>query len=139
LTFDDLAHPERGGRIEILLTNTPGRMFDNITIDGLGRLLIQEDTGNNPWVSKIWLYSIDTRALIEIAHHDPELFQPGLNPARFITQDEESSGIVDAHDVLGQGWFIFAVQVHKENSDPELVEGGQLAAMYVDPRIGKKK
>jgi hypothetical protein len=41
--------------------------------------------------------------------------------------------------VLGQGWFIFAVQVHKESSDPELVEGGQLAAMYVDPRIGTKK
>ena len=138
LTFDDLSHPERGGRIEILLTNTPGRMFDNITIDRLGRLLLQEDTGNNPWVSKIWLYSIDTDQLIEIVHHDPELFQPGLNPARFITQDEESSGIIDAHDVLGEGWFIFAIQVHKSNSDPELVEGGQLVAMYVDPRIGQK-
>ncbi len=138
LTFDDLDNPERGGRIDILLTNTPGRMFDNITIDRLGRLLLQEDTGNNPWVSKIWLYSIDTGALIEVAHHDPELFQPGLNPARFITQDEESSGIVDAHDVLGRGWFIFAVQVHKASSDAELVEGGQLVAMYIDPRIGQK-
>jgi len=74
-----------------------------------------------------------------VAHHDAELFQPGLNTARFITQDEESSGIIDAHDVLGEGWFIFAIQVHKSNSDPELVEGGQLVAMYVDPRIGQKK
>jgi hypothetical protein len=91
-------------------------------------LLMQEDTGNNPWVSKIWLYSIDT-ALIEVAHHSLDLFEPSVNPARFITQDEESSGIVDPHDVLGQGCFIFAVQVHKTSNDPELVEGGQLVVM----------
>jgi hypothetical protein len=28
------------------------------------------------------------------------------------------------------------VQVHKANPDPELVEGGQLLAMYVDPKSG---
>lgn len=74
-----------------------------------------------------------------MAHHDAELFQPVLNTTRFITQDEESSGIIDAHDVLGEGWFIVAIQVHKSSSDPELVEGGQLLAMHVDPRIGQKE
>lgn len=74
-----------------------------------------------------------------MAHHDAELFQPGLNTARFITQDEESSGIIDAHDVLREGWFIVAIRVHKSSSDPELVEGGQLVAMHVGPRIGQKK
>jgi hypothetical protein len=136
LRFHDLDRPQAGGTIEILLTNTPGRMFDNLTIDGLGRLLLQEDTGNNPWVAKIWLYDIDSGALTEIAHHDPALFEPG--GARFITQDEESSGIIDAQDILGRGWFLFDVQVHKASADPELVEGGQLLAMYVHPRVGRR-
>jgi hypothetical protein len=136
LSFSSVERPEDGGRIDILLTNTPGRMFDNITIDRLGRLLIQEDTGNHPWVSKIWLYGIDTGSLTEIAHHDPAVFEPG--GAQFITQDEESSGIIDAQHILGEGWFLFDVQVHKpDDADPELVEGGQLLAMYVDPQIGR--
>lgn len=135
LTFDDLDRPEAGGRIEILLTNTPGRMFDNITIDRLGRVFIQEDTGNNPWVSKIWVYGIESSSFVEVAHHDPQFFAPG--GANFITQDEESSGIIDAHDIFGEGWFLFDVQVHKASADAELVEGGQLLAMYVHPSIGR--
>jgi hypothetical protein len=135
LTFNDMEHPEAGGRIDILLTNTPGRMFDNITIDRLGRLFLQEDTGNNPWVAKIWVYGIDSGSLLEVAHHDPQFFEPGGAP--FITQDEESSGIIDAHDILGEGWFLFDVQVHKVNPDLELVQGGQLVAMYVHPSVGR--
>lgn len=39
---------------------------------------------------------------------------------------------------LGEGWFLFVVQVHKHNDfDPELVQGGQLLAMYVHPQIGR--
>jgi hypothetical protein len=138
LRFDDIDRPLDGGTVEILLTNTAGRMFDNVTIDRLGRVLLQEDTGNNPWVAKIWVYGIATGTLTEVAHHDPELFQPGVNPARFITQDEESSGIIDAQHILGEGWFLFVVQNHKhDDADPELVQGGQLLAMYVHPRIGR--
>jgi hypothetical protein len=137
LQFDDITRPQEGGRIEILLTNTPGRMFDNITIDRLGRVLLQEDTGNNSWVAKIWAYGIDTGALIEVAHHDPELFESGVNPAKFITQDEESSGIIDAQHVFGEGWFLFVVQSHAVKSDPELVQDGQLLRMYVPPQIAR--
>jgi hypothetical protein len=61
----------------------------------------------------------------------------------FLTQDEESSGIIDAEHVLGRGWFLFDVQNHKTvapAADPlGLVEGGQLLAMYVDPKIGAPK
>jgi len=137
LTFEDVENPERGGRIEILLTNTAGRMFDNITIDKLGRLFLQEDTGNNPWVSQIWAYGIDSGSLTKVAYHNPELFQPGVNPGTFVTQDEESSGIIDAQEILGQGWFLFVVQNHKASSEIELVQGGQLLAMYVHPGIGR--
>jgi hypothetical protein len=34
------------------------------------------------------------------------------NPA-FLTQDEESSGIIDAEEILGPGWFLLDVQVPK--------------------------
>ena len=136
LRFDDIDNPEAGGRIDILLTNVPGRMFDNITIDGLGRLLLQEDTGNNPWVAKIWVYGLDSGTLVEVAHHDPALFE-NVNSPTFITQDEESSGIIDAQHIFGQGWFLFVVQNHKASSDTELYEGGQLLALYLHPQIGR--
>ena len=73
----------------------------------------QEDTGNNSWVAKIWAYGIDTGALVEVAHHDPELFEPGVNAAKFKTQDEESSNIIDAQHIFGAGWFLFVVQSHE--------------------------
>ena len=76
-------------------------MFDNVAIDGIGRLLLQEDTGDGPQVSKIWVYGLDTGEFLEVAHHDEAVFVQGVNPARFMTQDEESSGIIDAADVLG--------------------------------------
>jgi hypothetical protein len=112
-------------------------MFDNIAIDRFGRLILQEDTGNQPWVSRIWLYNIDSKAFMQLAHHDPDLFEPDMAPAKFVTQGEESSGIIDAAEILGDGWFLFAVLVHKPNPDPELVEFGHLAALYVPPEIGR--
>jgi hypothetical protein len=141
IKFKDLDHPLKGGKIEILrsgveLTPPGWRMFDNICIDNHGRLLLQEDTGNSPWVFRIWLYSIDNDELFEIAHHDPQLFDSTVNSPDFITQDEESSGIIDAEAILGRGWFLFDVQNHKVSPDPELCEGGQLLALYVNPRIG---
>ena len=56
--------------------------------------------------------------------------QGGTN-APFGTVDEESSGIIDAKDVVGRGWFLFDAQVHKPHPDPALVEYGQLLALYV--------
>jgi hypothetical protein len=101
---------------------------------------MDEDPGNNPRVSKVWLYSIDTEELIQVGQHNPKFFDPTiLNNGSFITQDEESSGILDAEGTLGRGWFLLDVQAHNLSTDTELVEGGQLLAMYVDPRIGKSK
>jgi hypothetical protein len=112
-------------------------MLDNVAIDHWGRIVMDEDPGNSFRVSKIWLYQIGTGELIQVAEHNPRFFDAGVpnNPA-FITQDEETSGIIDASHILGRGWFLLDVQVHKLSSDPELVEGGQLLAIYIDPRIG---
>ena len=112
-------------------------MLDNVTIDRLGRLLMDEDPGNSARISKVWLYAIDTREFIQVAAHNPKFFDGSTpNNPNFLTQDEESSGIIDAAEVLGEGWFLLDVQVHKASPDPELVEGGQLLALYVDPGIG---
>ena len=137
LRFDDIEHPDRGGTIEILLRGDEGhKMLDNVTIDRLGRILMDEDPGNADRVSKIWLYGIESRQLIQVAAHNPKFFDPSAGSADFITIDEESSGIIDAAGILGHGWFLLDVQAHKVSSDPELVEGGQLLAMFVDPGIG---
>jgi len=80
----------------------------------------------------------DTGAFIQVAAHNPKFFDPTLpNNPDFITQDEESSGIIDASHILGRGWFLLDVQAHNVSTDPELVEGGQLLAMFVDPDIGR--
>jgi len=135
LRFNDIEHPENGGTIEILLTGSEGhKMLDNITMDRLGRLLMQEDIGGQNALGKIWLYDTNGGQLIEIAAHNPAFFAPPVPPA--LTIDEESSGIIDAKRILGRGWFLLDVQAHFTHSDPALVQGGQLLAMYVDPHIG---
>ncbi|HET8563471.1 MAG TPA: phytase, partial [Candidatus Binatia bacterium] len=137
LRFDDITNPEQGGEIEILLAGDEGhRMLDNVTIDRLGRILMDEDPGNTDRVAKIWLYDIASGGFETIAEHNPKFFDPTIPNSNFITQDEESSGIIDARRMLGEGWFLFDVQVHKLSDDPELVEGGQLLSLYVDPNIG---
>ncbi len=135
LRFNDIEHPENGGTIEILLKGDEGhKMLDNLTIDRLGRILIQEDVGGNDRLGKIWLYDITSGQFIEVAAHNPAFFTPPVPPA--LTIDEESSGIIDAKRILGRGWFLLDVQAHFANPNPTLVEGGQLLAMYVDPSIG---
>lgn len=146
LRFDDIENPEAGGTITNLLPNaSPQRMMDNICIDGLGRILIQEDLGNSATIGKVWMYIIDTGALIEIAQHNPTLFDP--TSPHFMTADEEASGVIDASDILGDGWFLLDVQNHRAIPAPitpapaldpyGLVQHGQLLAMYVPPRLGR--
>ena len=136
LRFADPANPAAGGTIDQLLegTETGGtserfHMLDNITVDRRGNVLLQEDPGNQTYVARIWQYEIASDTLTEVAHHDPDRFQVG--GSKFITSDEESSGIIDAEKILGKGWYLFDVQAHKANPEPELVEYGQLLALFV--------
>jgi hypothetical protein len=138
LRFDDIERPEQGGTIEIVLRGDEGhKMLDNVTIDRLGRILMDEDPGNSTRISKVWLYAIDTREFLQVAAHNPKFFDgtTASNPT-FITQDEETSGLIDVAHILGEGWFLLDVQAHKVNADPELVEGGQLLALFVHPDVG---
>lgn len=104
-------------------------MLDNITIDPRGHILMVEDVGANERLGKIWRYTIASDSLVEIAAHDPLRFSTGA--PYFLTNDEEASGIIDATAILGAGWFLLDVQAHY-GIPGELVEGGQLLALY-DP------
>ena len=102
LRFTDIAHPELGGTIECLLDGTEaGNMFDNITVDSQGRVLLQEDVGGQAHNGKIWLYDIASGALLELAHHDRARFGDiGVPATAPFNNDEESSGIVDVSHAL---------------------------------------
>lgn len=128
LEFSNINNPALGGFITAILDGTEGqKMLDNITIDNSGHIFLQEDVGNNVHIGKIWQYTIATDELKEIGHHDPERFIQGKE--NYLTQDEESSGIIDAQSILGPGKFLLVDQAHYSISGA-VYEGGQLLAMF---------
>ena len=135
LTFTNIAQPELGGTIEAVLDGTEGlgaHMFDNLTVAN-GKVIINEDPGNNGYLARVWEYDIASDTLTEVAQFDPALFAPGADD--FITQDEESSGVLDVTDLLGDSdtrAYLLDAQIHALTGDPATVEGGQLLVMYVD-------
>ena len=137
LNFADITNPDLGGTIDLLIdgdivNGTTVNMLDNLTIDRNGRILIQEDTGAAAHNGKVWQYDIASDTLMVIAGHDPARFGDiGFGATAPFTIDEESSGIVDAQEVLGPGWFLLTVMAHYPLG-ASLVEGGQLLALY-DP------
>ena len=131
LRFVDAANPGLGGTITMLLRGNEGQhMLDNLTIDRRGRLILQEDPGGQAHLAKIWAYDTTTGAFAVVAQHDPDRFLPGA--PGFLTVDEESSGVIDAGDVLGEGWYLLDVQAHY-GAAADVYEGGQLIALHVPP------
>ncbi|MGI5247341.1 hypothetical protein [Dactylosporangium sp. CA-139066] len=106
------------------------RMMDNLTVNERGQVIITEDVGNNAYLGGVYQYDPATKGLARIAQHDPAQFTPGT--PGFITQDEESSGVIPV-PFLGAGKYLIDVQVHKASADPELVEGGQLLLLQIPP------
>jgi hypothetical protein len=128
LDFKNINKPEMGGTISMLLKGNEGQqMLDNITADSFGRVVMQEDPGNQDYLAKIRSYDLRTGTLTTIAEHDPNRFLP--DAPDFLTRDEESSGIIDVSDILGEGVYLINVQAHYA-TDVETVQGGQLMAMY---------
>lgn len=117
-----------GGTISAVLDGTEGqKMMDNMTVDNWNHIFTQEDVGGNAHLGKIWQYSIaaDTNKLI--ATHDSTRFLSG--GSKYLTIDEEASGIIDMQEILGAGMFIINDQAHYGIAG-ELIEGGQLLALY---------
>lgn len=132
MDFNDSKNPNAGGTITALLKGTePIQMLDNIAVDKFGHIILLEDVGNAAHNGKVWLYDINTKSLSLVAQHDPARFGD-LNLAATLpfNQDEESSGVIDARDILGPGWWLLDTQAHYPIAG-ELVEGGQLMALFV--------
>ena len=130
-TFADASNPALGGTIEAILDGPEGlHMLDNMTVaDKGGQLLLQEDPGNQPYLARVYSYNTRTDRVTPILEHDPARFTAGR--AGFLTEDEESSGVIDVSSLLGQGRYLLTTQVHKANADAELVEYGQLQLVRV--------
>ncbi len=149
--FDMLQNAASGavGTVDMLLTGSEGHeMLDNMTVDALGRVLIQEDPGNDVDAlgAKIWSYDISAKTLTWVAYQKQQ-HGPEPNPAydTYSTPDEETSGIIDASDILGEGWYLLDSQIHLDRSfktpydAQKLVEKGELLALYypVQKRVPK--
>ena len=146
LSFHNIEKPWKGATLTLLLDGTESigagepkiNKPDNMTIDGDGNVLIQEDAGNNAHVGRIVAYRIGDGAMGVVARFDETLFASGA--PGLITVNEESSGIIDAERLMGSGAFFFTAMVHTSAGLPagpgpgtiqELVERGQLLFMRV--------
>jgi hypothetical protein len=156
LTFVDGQNPDKGAKLEMLLDGSEAPYFskpDNLAVTKNGVLLIQEDPGNNGHVSRIFAFRLSDSKIATIAEFNKEYFATGA--AKFMTIDEESSGIIDATDLFARpgdntSYFLFNTQVHttgvigsrpdlawkskasKAASDKAAIEGGAYYLMTID-------
>lgn len=140
MTFDDINDLSLGGTIEAVLSSsdlpnndvTGPRMMDNITVNEDGKIIIQEDPGNNAHLSRIFEYDPSTDSLTVVGQFDPALYT-GTTPVK--TLDEESSGVIDVTSLVGYtggNAYLLDAQSHNALVDPELVQDGQFLAMFVN-------
>ena len=94
------------------------------------------DSGHN----RVMVYDIRTGTLRSVARVDTT---PPLRPGQW-----ESSGVINAFDILGEGWWLTDVQAHNTPAPqpgPTLVpnsstgEDGQLQAVFIPQTIGGRR
>ncbi len=156
LRFVDVNNPTKGADLTMLLDGSEAPYLskpDNIVVDDAGNILIQEDPGNNAHVARVVSYRISDGKLATIARFKDTYFN-SANTTTFITQDEESSGIIDVTSYLRTGksdkakYYMMVAQIHATpaKSRPDLnpapanianaVEGGQWYVMKVSDWSG---
>jgi hypothetical protein len=141
LSYTDIEQPALGGTLTLVLDGTESIALtkpDNMDIDTVGNLLLQEDPGATDVLARIVAYRISDGAMGTVAEFESRLFSPS-SPG-FLTNDEESSGIIDVSELMGPSTFLFDAQVHTAAGLPagtgagtveEYVERGQLLLMTV--------
>lgn len=133
LVFDDLENPENGGTIKVVLNarEIGAQMFDNLTVNGDGSVLLQEDPGDAPYLAGLWKFDPVSGKAERLAEAAPERFKKG--GSKFLTEDEENSGVIEITSLVSKAswaqkdkrYYLGVLQAHAKSSDPELVEDGQ--------------
>ena len=131
MTFADVAYPERGAQLELVLNGTEAPVNepsaklnkpDNLAISNDGRyVLVQEDPGGNDHVARLLALRLSDKKLVSVAEFNRNLVVP-TNVNSYQTNDEESSGVFDATSFLaGTGdtasYFFFNAQFHPIGKD----------------------
>jgi secreted PhoX family phosphatase len=157
LTFKDAQNPLLGADLEMLLNGGEAPLLskpDNITVTNDGKVvMIQEDPGNNALLARVLAYRVSDSMLVTVAQFDESMFKKG--GSKFITEDEESSGIIDATALLAKDgdtntYFFLNAQIHtptgaiaarpdlagrtsarKEAINTATIEGGQYYIMTI--------
>jgi hypothetical protein len=144
LTFVDIARPQDGATIELVLdgSETPNLyMIDNIDFDSTGRyIMIQEDAGRNNHLTRLVAYDTVLRKLAVVAQFVNTYFDPTI-PGTYMTNDEESSGIINVTKLLfdvntsdlGET-FLLNAQVHPASR----VLGGTTLIVNAENAIAKE-
>ncbi len=150
LRLTDVKNPLKGGTLTMLLDGSEAPYLskpDNIALDNLGNILIQEDPGNNAAIARVVSYRISDGKLATVAQFKSEYFD--ATSAKFITQDEESSGVLDITEFVKSSksdtskYYLIVAQIHanQSKSRPDLsadkindgaVEGGQWYIMKIE-------
>jgi hypothetical protein len=144
LRFNSITQPT-GGTIELVLdsgnvTGMDGLKadgFDNVTVNGRGDVVIQEDRGGGD-IAKIWLVDASTGTAAQIFESDRSRFLAG--GTHFLTTDEEHSGVIEVTGLVagtswyeaGRRYYLGTTQAHTARG-PEIVEDGQLY-LFGSPR-----
>lgn len=150
LNFSNLANPDAGGTIDLLIDGdlVDGKkvnMFDNLTVSPDGMVFLQEDVGGAAHNGKVFMYNPGTDTVTSIAMHDQARFGDLAIPVTApFNNDEEASGIIDITDLMagsplntgnaGERWFLSTDQAHYTSGiTTAQVQGGQLVAIHVVP------
>lgn len=151
LRFKDINNPLKGATIKMLLDGSEAPYLnkpDNLTIDSLGHILIQEDPGGNDHVARVVAYDIKSSKLAVVAKFVDKYFAKTADAATKITNDEESSGVLDVTSFFKTSakdktsYYVLDAQVHATPTAarPDLgsgaaitkaVEGGQLYLLKI--------
>jgi hypothetical protein len=130
LTFIDVAHPELGANLELILDGTEAPINDgaiklnkpdNMTFSADGNyIMIQEDPGSNSHIARLLALRLSDGALVSVAQFDSD-YVSSSSVDTYLTNDEESSGIFDATKYFKMGdsasYFVFNAQLHPVTKD----------------------
>lgn len=145
LTFVNIARPQDGATIELVLdgSETPNLyMIDNIDFDSTGKyIMIQEDAGRNNHLSRLVAYDTVAKKLAVVAQFVETYFTPTIS-ATYMTNDEESSGIINITNLLldvtstsdFSETFLLNAQVHPASR----VAGGTTLIVNAENAIAKE-